>query len=256
MFEAIKKIFAGNGLRAITSSTMQGRKPSQEDSFLVTEQHNGRRLVFVADGVGGHGHGDWASMATVEVFSKAFDAMEPGADAAVFLHDTAMEAARIVLQKGIDQPEFKNCGTTVSGFLLHGNTYHTINIGDSRVYLWSKDILCRETHDHSIVQEMLDRGEITEVEAFSHPRRNMMTSAIGQSLDMIKIEINGPRTLEDGDLLMAFSDGVHDALTDEQIYTLVKRYKDSDDLADRLVQAAYNAGGKDNITAVIYRFSR
>ncbi len=256
MFEAIRKIFAGNGVRTITSSTMQGRKPSQEDSFLVTGLSHGRRLVFVADGVGGHGHGDWASMATVEVFSKAFDALPSEADIPAFLRDTAMEAARIVLQKGNDQPEYKNCGTTVSGFMIMGDAYHTINIGDSRVYLWSEDILCRETHDHSIVQEMLDRGEITEVEAFSHPRRNMMTSAIGQSLDMIKIEINGPRKLVDGDILMAFSDGVHDALTDEQIYSLVKRYKDSDDLADRLVQAAYNAGGKDNITAVIYRYSR
>jgi len=256
MFEAIKKIFSGNGARAITSSTLQGRKPSQEDSFLVTEQRQGRRLLFVADGVGGHGHGDWASMATVEVFGKAFDAMAPDYDIPAFLRDTAMEAARIVLQKGIDQPEYKNCGTTVSGFLIDGERYHTINIGDSRVYLWSEDILCRETHDHSIVQEMLDRGEITEVEAFTHPRRNMMTSAIGQSLDMIKIEINGPRQLRDGDILMAFSDGVHDALTDEQIYSLVKRYKDSDDLADRITEAAYNAGGKDNITAVIYRFYR
>lgn len=256
MFEAIKKMLSGNGVRTITSSTLQGRKPSQEDSFLVTEQKGGRRLIFVADGVGGHGHGDWASMATVDIFSKAFDNMQPSDSIPDFLKSTAMEAAKTVLAKGEAQPEYKNCGTTVSGFMIDGAQYHAINIGDSRVYLWSEEVLSRETHDHSIVQEMLDRGEITEIEAFSHPRRNMMTSAIGQSLNMIKIDVCGPRPLSDGDILMAFSDGVHDALTDEQIYTLVKRYQDSDDLASRIADAAYNAGGKDNITAVIYRYFR
>lgn len=255
MFEAIKKLFMGEGPRQITSSSIQGRKPSQEDSFLVTQERMGMRLIFVADGVGGHGHGDWASMATVEVFQNAFSSIEsPSLDIPQFLRSTAMEAARIVLEKGQNQPEYKNCGTTVSGFLIKGNQYHTINIGDSRVYLWTNGMLCRETHDHSIVQELLDKGEITEDEAFTHPRRNMMTSAIGQSLNMIKIDINGPRQLESGDILMAFSDGVHDALRDHEIFSLVSQNLQNDRLADILVEQSYNAGGKDNITAVIYRF--
>lgn len=253
MFETLKKLFSDNDLKVIETSTLQGRKPAQEDSFLVTEMRNGMRLVFVADGVGGHGHGDWASNATVEVFREAFQTLDASADIPAFLRDTAIKAANVVLNKCIEQPEYKNCGTTVSGFLVRGNQYYTINIGDSRVYLWNEQVLCRETHDQSIVQQLLDSGQITEDEAFTHPKRNIMTSAIGQPLHLMKVDINGPRDFCPGDILMAFSDGVHDALMDNQILTLMQRYHDRNGLADLITGAAYDAGGKDNITAVVYR---
>lgn len=253
MLEALKNLFGGHSAKTIDSSSIQGRKPAQEDSWLATEPRHGMRLVMVADGVGGHGHGDWASQATVEVFSNAFNALEAGADIPAFLRETAIEAAKTVLSKSIVQPEFKNCGTTVSGFVVIGDQYYTINIGDSRVYLWSNRMLCRETHDQSIVQEMLDRGEITEDEAFVHPRRNMMTSAIGQPLEMMRVDIQDPRPLADGEILMACSDGVHDALRDTQILTLLNAHHNDANLAELITRTSYDAGGKDNITAVIYR---
>ncbi len=243
-----------NGLPQTESSSIQGRKPSQEDSFLITEVRHGMRLVFVADGVGGHGHGDFASKTVVDYFREKFNAIDVDTNPEAFLYDTVMQAAQKVLDKSIEDPMYTNCGTTISGFLVVGNDYYTINIGDSRVYLWSEDCLSRETHDHSIVQNLLDRGEITEDEAFHHPQRNMMTSAIGQQLSMMKVDISQKRTFKHRDILFAFSDGVHDALTDNQIYTLISSYKDTPDLADRLVKSAYNAGGKDNITAVVYRY--
>lgn len=255
MFEALKNLLSGNGVRDIETGTLQGRKPAQEDSFLVTELRHGMRLIFVADGVGGHGHGDWASNAVVEVFRHAFDSIGVDPDIPSFLRDTAYAAAKVVLDKCVEQPEYKNCGTTVSGFLIRGNEYHTINIGDSRVYLWRESMLCRETHDQSVVQQLLDSGQITEDEAFTHPQRNMMTSAVGQPLNMMKVDVQGPRQLSDGDILMAFSDGVHDAMMDNQILILMQRYHGTSGLAQRIVQAAYDAGGKDNITAVIYRHS-
>ena len=255
MLNSLKKIFGstGGGNRVETSS-IQGRKPSQEDSFFVSPVRDNKILCFVADGVGGHGHGDFASIKTVEVFREAFENMPENTIAPDFLRNTALEAARQVLAKSTTDPAFKNCGTTLSGFLVTGNAYYTINIGDSRVYLWNRECLSRETHDHSIVQQLLDAGEITETEAFTHPKRNIMTSAIGQDLSLMKIDVEGPRPLEHGDILMAFSDGVHDALTDELIYRLVKRYEVDDGLANALTESAYNAGGKDNITAVVFRF--
>lgn len=254
MIGMLKKIFGGNSTSATGSSSIQGRKPAQEDSFFISDVCHGMRLVFVADGVGGHGHGDFASQKTVQVFREAFGGISVDTDIEAFLRDTAISAATQVLDKANDDPAYKNCGTTLSGFLVAGRQYRTINIGDSRVYLWTQDTLCRETHDHSIVQQLLDSGEITEDEAFHHPQRNMMTSAIGQPLHMMKIDISQPRQLKDGDILFCFSDGVHDALTDNQIFSLISRYKDSGDLATRITDAAYNAGGKDNITAVLYRY--
>ena len=250
----LKKIFPGRDLPQVESSSIQGRKPSQEDSFLITEPRHGMRLVFVADGVGGHGHGDFASRTVVDHYAAAFEALGVDTDIAGFLYDNAIAAARKVLDKCLEDPSYKNCGTTLSGFMAAGDRYYTINIGDSRVYLWSEDFLSRETHDHSIVQELIDRGDITEDEAFHHPQRNMMTSAIGQDLSMMKVDVKGPYGFKHGDILFAFSDGVHDALTENQILSMVLRYKDTPDLAERLTEAAYNAGGKDNITALVYRY--
>ncbi|MCR5454532.1 MAG: protein phosphatase 2C domain-containing protein [Bacteroidales bacterium] len=258
MLSTIKKFFSdndgGDSLPQTESSSIQGRKPSQEDSFLITEPMHGMRLVFVADGVGGHGHGDFASKTVVDHFRDAFANLTVDTDPKSFLYETVMQSARKVLNKSLEDMSYMNCGTTISGFIICGSDYFTINIGDSRVYLWSEDCLSRETHDQSIVQQLLDRGEITEEEAFHHPQRNIMTSAIGQSLDMMQVDISQKRTLKHGDILFAFSDGVHDALTDNQIFSLIARYKDTPNLAERLTEAAYNAGGKDNITAVVYRY--
>ena len=250
----LKKIFPGSDLPQVESSTLQGRKSKQEDSFLITEPSHGMRLVFVADGVGGHGHGDFASRTVVEHFANAFQTLTVDTDPVAFLNTNVIQAARKVLDKSVEDPSYKNCGTTISGFLVCGDEYYTINIGDSRVYLWSEDILSRETHDHSVVQRLLDRGEITEDEAFHHPQRNMMTSAIGQDLSMMVVDVGKAKKFKHGDMLLAFSDGVHDALTDNQIYTMIASYKNTPKLADRITEAAYNAGGKDNITALVYRY--
>jgi len=252
MFSLLKKILTN--AKVVETSSIQGRKPAQEDSFYVSGVRNLRRLIFVADGVGGHGHGDFASQRTVNVFSEAFNNMPNEVSVKDFLIMTAKEAARQVLEKSVEDPSYKNCGTTLSGFFVSGNVYYTINIGDSRVYLFSDGVLSRETHDHSIVQQLLDSGQITEEEAFTHPKRNIMTSAIGQDLNMMKIDVSEPRPLQAGDILMAFSDGVHDALTDNQIFRIVKEMKNSDGLAEKLTSSAYEAGGKVNITAVIFRY--
>jgi protein phosphatase len=82
----------------------------------------------------------------------------------------------------------------------------------------------------------------------------MMTSAIGQNLQIMKVDVSEPRELLPGDVLMAFSDGVHDSLTDNMIFNIVKEYKNAEGLAERLVNSAFEAGGKDNITAVICRY--
>lgn len=252
MLSLLKKIFIN--ARPVETFSIQGRKPAQEDNFFVSEKKNGRELLFVADGVGGHGHGDFASGKTVEVFKEAFDKIPDDVNIKEFLYATVLQAAHQVLDKCLEDPAYKNCGTTISGFFVFGNKYHTFNVGDSRVYLFSDEVLSRETHDHSVVQELLDSGQITEEEAFTHPKRNMMTSAIGQNLHLMRVDVSEARELIPGDILMAFSDGVHDALTDNMIFNIVKEYKNADGLAEKLVNSAYEAGGKDNITAVIFRY--
>ncbi|MEZ4775297.1 MAG: protein phosphatase 2C domain-containing protein [Bacteroidia bacterium] len=234
--------------------SIQGRKPSQQDAWYTSPHTFNGRLVFVADGVGGHAHGEFASELCVEVFKHTFEKDPFIVDEKQFLHETAMIAAERVYQKSQDDQAYFGCGTTLSGFLVSGGRYHLINIGDSRVYLYNKEAqLVQLTKDHSIVQQLLDRGEITLAEARTHPRRNVMFSAIGMNPEEMSITVSGPYELQHGEILFAFSDGVPDALLDDQIREVILKNHQNPDLCQAIVDAAYDAGGKDNITACCYR---
>ena len=235
--------------------SIQGRKPSQEDSWYISPQTFNGRLVLVADGVGGHSHGDYASQHCISVFRESYEADPMIADVGKYLFDTAKQVSQEVFQKGENDLEYSGSGTTLSGFHLSGDMYHLINIGDSRVYIFdSQDRIRRLTRDHSIVQQLLDTGKLTEEQARAHPQRNIILSAIGQEPTDIKIDIYGPYKILPGEILLAFSDGVHDALTDEEIRDIILNHRQNQELCSLIVNAAYDAGGKDNITACCYRF--
>ena len=161
--------------------------------------------------------------------------------------------AATVLNKGIENPDYKNCGTTLTGFYIEGDEFFTINVGDSRVYKYSNRSLKQLTKDHSKVQRLIDTGMITEEEAFTHPERNIMTSAIGQPIEMMTVDIKGPYEINKNEMLLAFSDGVHDALKDHEITAIINEYEDSGILAEIIVDKSFKAGSKDNITVCTYR---
>ncbi len=252
IFHKIKSFFIEKD-KSYLSFSMKGRKQFQEDAYYQSPKNQNGRIVIVADGVGGHGHGDFASNLCVNYFKNAFE-NEKIKDPIFFLRTKAMDVATLVLEKGQENKDFKNAGTTLSGFLLQENFFYTVNIGDSRVYkLDKKDNFSRLTKDHSFVQNLIDKGEITEKEAFSHNKRNMLTSAIGQSLEMIKIDISDVQRIEKGDFLFVFSDGVHDALTDEEIKNILIVKKENENIAEIIAEASFDNGGKDNITVCIYK---
>ncbi len=227
--------------------SVAGKKNVNEDSFLM-ETRKESCLLLVADGVGGHGHGDWASQVCVQLYQEAFRRIDNLNDPQAFLREQALQVARRVLQKHTEDPAYKNCGTTLTGFLIQDNHYYVINIGDSRSYVFHPQKgLHRLTKDHSMVQQMIDAGTLTEAEAATHPYRTTMTSAIGQPLDTIRIDTSGPHTLAKEELLLAFSDGIHDFLTDEKITRLLNQPTDT--LARNLVETALEAGSTDNVTA-------
>lgn len=248
MFQKLFSAFGNRSFFATDGYTVAGQKPVNEDSFLI-ETKKDYCLLLVADGVGGHGHGDWASQTCVAQYREAFGRIENLNDPHTFLRDNALKAARRVLDKHAEDLAYKNCGTTLTGFLIQERYYFVINIGDSRSYAWHPGKgLRRLTKDHSLVQQMIDAGTLTEAEAANHPYRTTMTSAIGQPLDTIRIDITGPHTLADGEMLLAFSDGIHDFLTDEQISQIVSTQTEKS-LAQRLVTQALEAGSTDNLTA-------
>lgn len=247
MFQKLFSSFQNKPSFTTDGYSIAGKKPVNEDSYLI-EIKKDTCLLLVADGVGGHGHGDWASQTCIAHLRDAFQRVENLNDPKTFLQENTLKVAQIVLRKHSEDPSYKNCGTTLTGFLIQEKHYYVINIGDSRTYAWTPTKgIRRLTKDHSVVQQMIDAGTLTEEEAMNHPYRTTMTSAIGQPLDTIKVEITGPFTQADGEILLSFSDGVHDYLTDAQISQIISSQPTS--LAQALVDQAFAAGSTDNITA-------
>lgn len=241
--------------KAPVGYSIQGRKSSQQDDYYLSPATKNGYFIFVADGVGGHAHGDFASRTCREILSNSFESNKAFiSDVEDYLRKNAMTVAESVWLKGSTEPEYKHCGTTLSGFLVRNSQYFWINIGDSRVYIMNlKNELRQLTKDHSIVQDLLDRGMISIEEALIHPQKNKMSSAIGQALNMIRIDVAGPYPIKRGDILLTCTDGIHSALSDNEISTIMSANKKNPNLAKLLVETAFKAGGRDNITACVYR---
>lgn len=235
--------------------SIQGRKPSQEDAWYMSPVTMNGQLLLVADGVGGHAHGEYASNLCVEMFRESFESPDTFiSHPEAYLRQLIMQIAARVHHKSSTDPTYRGTGSTLSGCYVWGNQFVCFQIGDSRVYRYSgAGELVQLTRDQSLVQDLLDKGAITPEEARIHPQRNMMNSAIGQALDEISIVIHSVEELPKGDSLLLITDGVNDALTDEAIQQILIQDGHEAGVCQKLAQAAYDAGGLDNITALFLR---
>ncbi|MDY6054843.1 PP2C family protein-serine/threonine phosphatase [Micrococcus sp.] len=210
-------------------------------------------LAAVADGMGGHEAGEVASAAAVETLRRrAPEALAAGTphtpeDLGLLVH----EADRAVVEAGGGR-----AGTTLTVLACldtGAGRWAVANVGDSRVYLRpvGTPVLQQLTVDHSAVQMLVDAGELTPAEARVHPRRNVITRALGSAeplvVDVAEIDVTA------GDTILLCSDGLTGELTDEEIRAVIDDAQDLPSAAERLVEAALWRGGRDNITAVLVR---
>ncbi len=230
-----------------------GRRQNQQDSCLVSERFADKQLFLVADGVGGNKFGEFASGQAVEVFKNLFAQNQNFRNPTEFLSQTALIVSTILQKKSQEDPNYNSTSTTLTGFMLINNLYYTINVGDSRVYLFSDNQITQKTKDHSYVQHLMDKGLITAQEAKTHPKRNLITSVISPKITQLKISTDGPFELKKNDILIACSDGLHGALDDEDIKKIISENQNKANLAEILVKKAYDAGSKDNITVCFYK---
>ena len=235
--------------------SFQGKKDHQEDDVLVWQDERDV-VVLVADGVGGHGHGDWASHCTIhDVFEKTLNALGVGESPAEFLKKTCFRAAQEVWNKSSMDPDYKNCGTTLTGFIYRKSVgYWTINVGDSRVYR----INTRKKRIVQLTQDQVD-------ESISRK----MKYAIGQRPDYMRDHIDvifwneDEDLLQEGDVLMAVSDGVCEPFEvpmvgNEKIYTDNDAFRQfmtemsfDENSATKIVENSYQNGSRDNITCAL-----
>jgi len=220
------------------------RRAHNEDSYLAEAP-----LFVVADGMGGHSAGDVASAAVVDRLHELTD--RPSVDEAAV--EAALQRATEDIAVAAEGTEL-GVGTTATGAFLsegeHGELRVTVfNVGDSRVYSFSEDVLTQVTVDHSVVQEMVAAGILHPDDAERHPDSNVITRAVGFDPDPRPDYWHLP--LRAGLRLLVCSDGLTKELSTRHIAAVLAAVEGADDAARTLVDAAVDAGGRDNVTAVV-----
>ncbi len=211
-------------------------------------------LFIVADGMGGHQAGEVASSLAIETFIKRLgESMENGQDVLELMAAAAREANATIREQSRRDPAKEGMGTTFTAALLRGGELLIVHVGDSRAYLFQGDRLARLTRDHSLVEDMVRRGSLKPSEARTHPHRNIIIRALGIEE---QVEVDQSRMgLPEHGLLLLCTDGLCGELSDEEIAAVMREWEasgsDLSSLAERLVEAALEAGGNDNVTVVL-----
>ncbi len=232
------------------SITDIGRKRKVNQDYVYTsERPVGKlpNLFIVADGMGGHNAGDYASKLTVETMVREIE--KSSEENPVKLFGQAICASNeLIRRKAAEAPGMEGMGTTVVAATCEGHCLRIANVGDSRLYVVGKDIR-QITKDHSLVEEMVRAGTISKSEARIHPDKNIITRAVGASEtvepDYFVVE------LEEGDVVLMCTDGLTNMLEDEEIRMILGGARDIVEKAQALVEAANANGGKDNISVIL-----
>lgn len=233
-----------------TAKTDVGKvRPHNEDSIFAARE-SGYELYAVADGMGGHQGGETASTMAVEGLSSLVAKYEANMqDTVLLLRRIVSEVNREIYRKAEKTPELLGMGTTLTCAFKRGNLLTFAHVGDSRAYLLRAGTLKQLTQDHSYVAELVRMGQITEKEALVHPRRNIITRAVGTDVS-VRTDIESV-TLRSGDMFLLCSDGLTNHVRDEQIKRVLSGKGSLAEKGDKLIDLAIKDGGSDNISVVL-----
>lgn len=232
------------------SITDIGRKRKVNQDYVYTSENpvgNLPNLFIVADGMGGHNAGDYASKLTVETMVSEIEKSCERQPARIF--ERAISTANEVIRRQAAlEPDMEGMGTTVVAATCVDGQLQIANVGDSRLYIVGKEIR-QVTRDHSLVEEMVRIGSISHEEARIHPDKNIITRAVGASdsveADYFTVDMDA------GDVVLMCTDGLTNMLEDEEIRMILNGARDIVEKAQSLVEAANANGGKDNISVVL-----
>ena len=232
------------------SITDIGRKRNINQDYIYTSEEpvgNLPNVFIVADGMGGHNAGDYASKVTVETMLAEMQSSFEKNPTLIFRR--AIEEANEVIRRRADEDKkLEGMGTTVVVASCMGRFLQVANVGDSRLYVVNREIR-QITRDHSLVEEMIRMGGLERADARNHPDKNIITRAVGAEdhvePDFFTVE------LREGDTVLMCSDGLTNMLEDEEIRMIISGARDLVEKAERLVEAANANGGRDNISVIL-----
>ena len=232
------------------SMTDVGRKREMnQDYVFATDQPVGPlpNLLVVADGMGGHKAGDFASKYTVNVLRQELEKSSTDKPGDI-LKRVVVTANNELIRVADTDVKLEGMGTTLVAATIIGNTLYFANVGDSRLYLIS-DKIRQLSKDHSLVEEMVRLGGIKAEEAKNHPDKNIITRAIGVKND-VEADIYEYR-LKKGDMILMCTDGLSNMVEDEDMFDIVKGARDIVEAVEMLIEKANSNGGRDNIGVVM-----
>ena len=228
-----------------------GKRVHNEDSYLLSEKNEFPMLFAVADGMGGHAAGAVASKLAVEQLASFDRLTEPDRELELLRH--AIESANLGIYRAAEKDRaLSGMGTTLVAALILGREYIAANVGDSRMYQYHDKTLETVTTDHSLVEQLVLAGAITKEEARVHPQRNIITRAMGVS-PVVDVDLF-ERVWSAGDILLLCSDGLHGAVEEEDMISVLSSARTLESMCELLVQLALDNGGTDNITVILIRF--
>ena len=231
------------------------RKENQDACAVCQHEESGHTLCVVCDGMGGAAGGKLASRIAVDTFMTEMQKVlrrdmtpEQLREASSYAVVLANRAIRDAAEASVD---CRGMGTTLVSAVSYDGGAVLSNVGDSRAYHITADGIQRVTKDHSLVESMVDRGDITAEEARHHPNRNLITRALGPDMSALSDEYICP--LEPGDFLLLCSDGLVDTVTDQEMLFEVIHGDDLNTCLDRLLAISKSHGASDNVTAVLMK---
>lgn len=228
------------------------RQQNQDAYYLSTTEHD-LALAVVCDGMGGAKAGNVASTLAVDTFLDALHRRNATKedDPGEVLLDAAEQANGAVFHRATIDPDCQGMGTTMVAVLFERGSAHILNIGDSRCYVASEAGISKLTRDHSVVEDLVERGQITPEEARLHPRKNLITRALGAE-DHIRADLYR-RDMVVGEYLLLCSDGLSNVVTDQEMLYEILHGGEDEDCCTRLLRLAMDRGAPDNVTVVLLR---
>ena len=206
-------------------------------------------LLIVADGMGGYTGGEYASTMVVDTIAEVVnEATEMSTDV---LQNAILQANRMVYEKSQSYKELEGMGTTAVVAYIQEGTLYWAHVGDSRLYLYGQEGLRRMTKDHSMVQQLVEAGTITEEEVIHHPKRNMLTRAIGV-YETVEVD-TGVVEVHQNDRILLCSDGLSGYIEESKIELVLSEENDERRALEDLVHLVYDTGARDNVTIVLGR---
>lgn len=232
-------------MRVYALSDIGSVRAVNEDSYYAPQE--GERFCCVADGMGGHQAGEVASALAVDIFAREM------ADVILPVHERLRRAVAnanaAIYERACADEKTSGMGTTMTALALDEDEAHIAHVGDSRAYLLRNRALLRVTTDHTLVEEMVLSGLITLKEARVHPKRNIITRALGTSekvdIDLLRIKVRS------GDKFLLCSDGLSGYVDENAMAEILNSRRKSEEKVHALIARALEAGGKDNITALL-----